>query len=265
MRCDPSDDISPPVIRKSKRRIVFKKQPTGQITAQAWPKPRGNRGTPNQASWVEDFVQAARDIKLTDPCTHQTAENYSKAPCSGYTFYRDYLMTARAGKMVYDDGTLLQNAIKPRVYRGGEKGIPRVTTPTANVSRTTAQALTQNADTRLNFDNVIWDNNAFFNPSANNKLTIRASGLYTFTAWLLFNGVSGGQRRTNIINVQQAAVVAADVLTPNTATAMQTTIHGTYYWNAGEDIAINVFSSSAGTTCQVRGFSIVAITPEAIL
>lgn len=265
MKCLVSDEVKPPIIRKSKRKIAFKRQPDGSIVGSKWPKPRGNRGTPNQASWVQDFVQAAKDIKYVDPCTFQQATDYAEAPCSGYTFYRDYLMTARAGKLIYDtglDGVVTQ---KPRLFRNPETGIPRVTTPTAKVSRTTPQNLTNSVTLELTPNNVLWDNNAFFVPSeSGSRFIIRASGVYMIVVEQWFNNINGGNRQTSIWSQEQSRI-GMQITIGSSAVATRQQAFAMQYLNAGDQIYTTAYANANGVTVQLAQFLIMAITPETII
>lgn len=265
MKRDSNAGISQPLINKAKKQLTIRRGRGDQIVIQKRRKPRGNRGTPNQASWVRDFTTAAGLAKDMDGCTAQQARAFADAPPAGYTFWRDYFSTAYAGKLIAHWGNTNINPQTPRIDSLRPAEVWRVTTPTANVTTSTPQTLTAGVAETLIPDTVIWDNNAFWAPTEHpTRLTTRASGLYIVVMTVDFNAVNGGNRRI------QAIINGTDVyplfMGPPGGT-FNVRGQGLIIWPfaAGDYVECSVLSSQPGSTALLRAFVILAMTPESII
>jgi hypothetical protein len=265
MKASSNEGISQPLVNKLKSQLTVRQGRGGQVVVQKRRRPRGNRGTPNQASWVDDFKNAAAAWKLIGGCTKDQADAFADSPPAGLTFWRDHLSTAAAGKHFEDMGDFELLPQTPAFWNGATQGPFRVTTPTVSVYRTVAENLTNSVDKTLTPDNADWDNNAFWSPIDNpTRLTARAAGLYLIHATVRFNNVIASQRivrfkvnGTNLrMNVRfgQYAAVASDIG------------YSTLWpFLAGDYVEVTCNSNSNGTTALLMQFQMVGITPESII
>jgi len=255
-------------IIKSRRRIHFRRKRGGELYASAWPRLRGKKKTPLQQAWVDNFKFLASAPKLADACALDTASELAKD--TGY-FWRDVVSSALSGKLLYYKGSELTDPPLPKLYADQVnkqyEGAPRVTTPTARVHMSAAQACTAGVATTLIPNVKDWDNNTFWSSTTHpERLTARSSGLYLVLAAMLMtpNGESGLAIR---LMLNGATILARTDVATRTAPSEQPEYNlvALYYLNAGDYITFDANYSSGGCTGQLRQLTIVGITPESII
>jgi len=205
---------------------------------------KGPKKSPLQQAWVDNFSCMARWSKKADPRARAWAEEM--APDTGW-YWRDIIESAMSGKLIRKEGE------------------HPITTPTANIARVAAQALSGTNETTLVADTLIWDNNYFWNPSANQqRLTIRSAGLYLVGADAQFP-VSNTGRRKLIIKNQDDTRIVEQSQSPGTSTTVQIAIVGLYYFHSGDYIYAVGQANQSSQTCVLNHFWALAITPEQLL
>jgi len=167
-------------------------------------------------------------------------------PGSGW-YWRDVMTTAMMGKLFQ-----YQNEV-------------RVTTPTASVKRSTSQNITQNILLALLPNTLNWDTNVFWNASTNpNRLTVRSGGLYFVSATATYSGKSGGWRALffRVNGVTERGNVG---IWPSNTAPGQMQIQAIVYFHALDWIEVAAFTDTTLLNVTLTDFTIMAITPEAIL
>jgi len=206
--------------------------------------PNKPRLSPVTGRWVCAFSNAARISKVPEP--RQFNEASTITADTGW-YYRDAITSGIFGKLLT-----------------GPRG-QRITTPTAQVNRSSFEALTANTLKNLTPNTKVWDNNVFWNPLANSdRLTIRSSGLYIFSASFSYTGGTGGYQYSDIAN-QDGLVLAFDQRSRTATNGNSISVFGMYYFNANDYIRARGFSTVASTTVQLAWFNICAITPETLI
>lgn len=255
-------------VLKSRRRIHWRRNKGGELYASAWPPLRGKKKTPLQQQWVDEFKFLASAPKLADACALDSATELAKD--TGY-FWRDVISSALSGKLLHYIGAEENNAPLPMLYaqqvNKHYEGAPRVTTPSARVHMSASQACTQNVATTLIPDVKDWDNNVFWSATVHpERLTAKASGLYLILASMLMTPNAESGLAIRIMLNGSTVVARTDVATRTAATQQpEYGLIGLYYLNAGDYLTFDANYSSSGCTGQLRHFSVVGITPEAII
>jgi len=216
-------------------------------------------------SWVRHFGRMVRDIKRVGPCVYMNAKWLADSDPAGLTFPRDYLGWAYSGKLIEFVGDGSFRPQTPRLFRGTNQGIFRVTTPTASVWRDSAEALTNSVWKTLTPNTLDWDNNYFWDPTSNpSRLTFRVSGVYQLTATVRFSAVTGSQRMVRFkINGTDHRLVTR--FPQPSAVAIDVPISLTWYFSATDYVELACNANSTGVTGQAIQFSVMALTPESIL
>lgn len=257
--------VSQPMVNKVKGQLSIRGDGAGGVVIQSRRKKRGNRGTPNQASWVEDFSNAAKAFKMIGGCTHGQAADFADSPPAGYTFWRDYLSWAGAGKHMSDNGNTPINPQTPRISALREPGVFKVTTPSACVHRTSAQSVLVNNFTVLTPNALDWDNNFFWSPTENpSRLTARANGLYLIGAYITF-AVGSTARREVRLRVNGADVVGQVSGGEGSSGSGARAITALWPFIAGDYVEVLATAAASGQTALISKFWIVGITPETIV
>jgi hypothetical protein len=208
------------------------------------PPPKGPNKTQLQQAWVDNFKCIASKSKFADPRARDWAEENAKG--TGW-YWRDIIETALSGKLLRYREEL------------------RVTTPTASIQRTTAEALVNGTLKVLTPNQMHWDNNYFWNPSSNpNRLTIRSPGVYMFGCAATFP-VATTVRRGVLVRDNTGAFRAYGVGGEGTSLGGQRECMGLWYFSAGDWIEPCGIASAAGQTVQLLSFWIMALTPETVV
>src|SRR5581483_3511354 len=92
--------------------------------------------------------------------------------------------------------------------------------PTASVNRNTAQSISNNTITAIQFNSEVWDSNTIWSSTASNKFFARTAGKYLATFSLQLTGSSAGTFRV-------AAIVKNATQYAETSTMMEHTIGST--------------------------------------
>lgn len=222
-------------------RIHYAQGRGDQIIVQGNPHP--HEMSRPQSAWVFDFTCIAQWTKRPDPRAFEQASYLTDD--TGW-YYRDMLHSAMSGKLI---GALEE----------------RITTPTARVRRTTAQALVNGTALILTPNEKAWDNNFFWNPETlSTRLTVRSKGLYLVHSNVHFSGVTANNRWSGLkVN---GATEIGDMATPvsnNSPPRHQVT--ELWYFDEMDYIEAWAYANAAGVTAQLAAFWILAITPESVL
>lgn len=205
---------------------------------------KGPKKTELQQAWVNNFSCLARWSKFADPRARNYAEEM--APDTGW-YWRDIIESAMSGKLIRKEGE------------------HPITTPTANVFRDTSESLTQNITKTLTPNDLTWDNNYFWNPTANqSRLTVRSPGLYLVGCTLLFSGASTARRDARIED-NNGNLIAENGGGEGTSSGGYRSVMGIWYFHKDDYALCRAFTSGTGQSAQIIRFWILAITPEQLL
>lgn len=240
-----SDDV-PQVSRgnvmKSRQKFITKPY-RGKQVVQKWPKKRGKPKGELQQAWVDRFSLVACYVKSPSTEEYDNARNWAEG--SGW-FWRDVLTAAANGNLLVIPGQV------------------KITTPTFYLNMNIVEALAANVQESVEFDNLQWDNNVFWNPLVNQtRITFFSPGVYLIGANASFNNTATDKRvslffrlngsadfpRTEIQDISNNDVGAPTVLI--------------WYFNAGDYIELQALSTVACDLNQASAWG-VAITPEGI-
>lgn len=226
----------------SPKGVVLSSNKSG-IYIRARPKKSRKGLTPLRMAWVDNFKLIATLSKTPDPYAFNMATALAKGT---NWYYRDVLETAMSGKLIrYEDE-------------------PRVTTPTAVISRVTNEQWTGGQFKFLTPDNLVWDNNAFWNPALNpTRITMRAPGVYLVGATVTLKTANAGAFAAELW-VNGSTLIAGQRVSKNGVETMAQAT-GLYYFHANDYVELGVFNSANTTQYQSPSFWVVAITPEALL
>jgi len=143
--------------------------------------------------------------------------------------------------------------------------LKRVTTPTARVFRNGNEALVSGIAKALTPDGVVWDNNVFWNPIANqSRLTVRSAGVYLIGSQVLFNNITGGRRSAPLF-VNGVVIAGNQEVTQANANIVRLTPVTLWAFNEGDYLEAFAFSSVANVNAQLEALWILAITPEGVI
>lgn len=230
-------------LQRLKRRVVVQ-QYNGLTVTRAWPQPKGRTRGPLEQAWIDKFTRVNQATKYADACAVSFAQCLT--PNTGW-YYRDVLATAMYGKLM------------------NEFGEPRLKTPTAKVSRSTAVALTAGVFTILTPDVVTWDNNALWNPALNpSRITFQSAGLYLVGAQVSFTAVTGGRRFVELLDQNNVTICVSSIPVAN-ANVMRLVVFGLFYAHAGDWMRLSVMSSVAGVSVNLEAMYALAMTPENLI
>lgn len=233
-------------VLKSKQRVHIKGH-RGQIVAQKWPRRRGSPKSPLQAAWVNWFTTTAKASKTPEPESFCNATRLANG--TGW-YYRDVLERAMRGKLLVDEGST------------------KITTPTANLSRASAQNHAGAEYITIQPDTEIWDNNDFWNPLTNpSRITVRDSGLYLLGGALLMDGGSNTVRDGSVrLRLNGGSLIFQQ---NQRESSLQETVAWTTvaYFQAGDYFEIEhaLLQAAAASNVTLTNAWIVAITPEGII
>jgi len=205
---------------------------------------RGRARSELHHAWILNFVEDTKRAKAPDPC----AANYVQlaAPGTGW-FGRDVILTALNGKLFR-----YQNEV-------------RVTTPTVSVKRASAQALTSGVYVVLTPDSKEWDNNAFWSSATNpTRLTAKSSGLYLIFAKVDYSNGSGLNIGLRIRLNGTTTISEVTATGPSSYPAFVETVRP-WYFHKDDYIELTSVVNASGKTAQIAWFTMVAITPEAVI
>jgi len=236
--------LPPPQPRRRGRMPLEVSGYRGLIVVRQKKLPKGPKKSPLQQAWVDNFRCIAYWSKFADPYAREAAEE--AVPNTGW-YWRDVIESALSGKLIRFQGA------------------PRMTTPTVYLSQSAAVNLGNGVLTTLTPDTVVWDNNYFFNPAANQeRITFRTAGLYIFGALVTFATTSTARKAVAIFT-NTGLNVANQSGGEGTALGGGRSCMGVYYFNADDYITVAVRASAASQTAQLNNFWAVAITPETLL
>lgn len=251
-------------IRRSKRKLYFRGDGAGGTIAASWPKKR-NKKQPNseiQQAWVDHFKRGIAMAKNADGCTRTIAEGLASKPFSPNYFWRDAIMSAFNGKMQNNAG----DGSDPRGRQGpfGTTGVFRVTTPTFNISRATNQSVPSGAGISATFDTVDWDNNLFFDPTQDDRVTIKSKGLYLVGSYSVFETGGAGFRRAILQQLPDGDVVSVSRQTVGLNVTCELSTIGIWYFEAGQQFRLLLQVSGGPVQARARRFFGVGIVPEMV-
>jgi hypothetical protein len=140
-----------------------------------------------------------------------------------------------------------------------------VTTPTARVKREAAETLSNGVEKYLTPDTLDWDNNVFWDPTANqSRLTVRSKGLYLVGANAEFNNITGGRRNLRLV-VNRTTGIGQDTVGTSSAQFLHLSPVTIWPFNAGDYVEALAFATVAGVTARLDALWILAITPEGVI
>lgn len=228
---------------RAKGRIVVSST-RGQYYMRSKPNKQKRPRSPGAQAWTDWFKQV--NCQLKDPPGPILAQAQKDTKGTGW-FWRDELMRAASGKLIQATGETL------------------ITTPTVSVYRSAAESITQNVLKVLTPNNKNWDNENFWNASVNpTRLTVQAPGLYFVTANAVYSGKSGGWRALFLRYNGTTEIGNVGIWPSNTAPG-QLGCQAIYYFHHLDYIELCGFTDTTALTLQMKDFSMVAITPEAIV
>lgn len=233
------------LLKGGKRRRIggyfYKTDKYGRVIIQK--KPRWHPPSIVEQAWSLDFGCLARHTKA--PWSGDFNEATSMSDQSGW-YYRDVLHSALTGTLM----------VAP------EK---RVTTPTARVFRVGNESLTNGVVKILTPTDIDWDNNVFWNPTANqSRLTVRSSGVYLVGCQVEFTNISGGRRAAQLI-LNGTKIIGDQTVTHGSANLARLTPATLWAFNDLDYVEVGAFANVAGVACELENFWILAITPEAVI
>lgn len=209
-------------------------------------RPKTPKAPPSelQRAWINRFKCYAYWSKFADPDARRIAEEL--VPNTGW-YWRDVIERAMSGKLLLN-----------------REELP-ITTPTANIYATSPQAISSGVEAALTAAALNWDNNYFWNPSANqSRLTCRTAGLYAFGCVVNSPTNTTARRKVSII-VNGTTRIAQQSAGAGTSTSQQLTLTGIWYMHANDYAQVFAQPSSSGQTFTMEHFWVVALTPEPLM
>lgn len=216
----------------------------GKIVIQRRKSKTGKPKSALQKAWVENFKQLNCFVKWTDPAALERARTDYVG--NNWTF-RDALISAYSGKL------------------HGNEGETKISTPSVQVHRSSAESLTANVQKTLTPNVADWDNNFFWSPTTNSsRLTFRSPGLYIVMAQVTFSGGTAGYR---YLNAYKNGTINKSGYQFNAAASLgnENTCFFIDYFHANDYVEIKAVTPPSGITAQIDYFSAIAITPETLI
>jgi hypothetical protein len=219
----------------------YKRGKDGTLLVQA--NPAAHKPSGVESAWISNFSCLARFTKAPWSGDFNNATELQDQ--TGW-YWRDVIHSALSGKLLGDPAK-------------------RVTTPTARVFRTGVEALTNGVVKILTPNDLVWDNNVFWNPIANqSRLTIRSQGVYLLGAQVEFSNTNSGRRAAQLI-VNGSTIIGDQTVTQASANLQRLTPVTLWAFNQGDYVEVGAFANVAGASAEVEAFWIVAITPEGVI
>jgi len=219
----------------------YKRSKGGTLLVQA--NPAAHKPSGVESAWISNFSCLARFTKAPWSGDFNNATELQDQ--TGW-YWRDVIHSALSGK-------LLGNPAK------------RVTTPTARVFRTGVETLANGVVKILTPNDLDWDNNVFWDPTANqSRLTVRSPGVYLVGSQVEFNNISGGRRVVQLI-VNGTKIIGDQSVTQANANLARLTPCTLWAFNQGDYVQCAAFANVAGCSAELENFWILAITPEGVI
>jgi len=240
---DSMREVRPEDLRAARRMYIITSW-KGRRYIRKWPKARGQPKSDGSRAWMDQFGCLGFLTKAPDPRLY----DLSKRLANGTGFLpRDVIAAAANGHMFFS-----------------ATGI-KITTPTADVYRSTGQIFTPNTVNKLTPNSVYWDTNQFWNSVTNpTRLTCKSSGLY-FIHWGVEYEAKAGEWAyfTQLVlnGVDQAAEVGRGVAGGGGYSSGQLL----WYFEQGDYMELKSYYNPTSRNTYLRHFQIVGITPETIV
>lgn len=232
--------ISARDIMRSRGRVIMRVN-RGQFVSQAWPRKRGKPKSSRQQTWVNHFSYLQCLSNMVDPATLRTMQHLAKG--NGW-YPRDMFIAAANGQLF------------------GVQGEVKVMTPTASLSRASAESLSAGLAKVLTPDTLGWDNAQFWDSTTHpSRLTVKKPGLYLCGYDVVFSSSTSGNRGT-WMQVNGAGSfggkrvgLASGITTFFPSVSLQ-------YFHKDDYVELVAQSSVGSVTAQIQQFWIVGIVPE---
>lgn len=264
-KIDDGEGLTRAKIYRMKGRVVYKKARGGGVVAQAWPRKRGPKKSELQQRYVDRFKQGIEMWKLAGSGVACVADNLGNAPFAPNYFPRDVFMSALNGKHFDYVGNDEINDYRCTQGEYGCEGVWRVTTPTARVRRTSYESVSSGVLTPLTPNDVLWDNNDFWNASPNpTRLTFHVKGLYMIGGSVFWNNPTASSRNL-ILRVNGTDEIEWQYDYVPTTQYQHQSIASLYVFDAGDYLEICGRVYSTGGTVKLNGLWVVGIVPEMIV
>lgn len=220
----------------------------GRVYIQSWPRRRGKPKSALQQAWVDWFKYIAQYYKNISPEEQDFAREQAKG--TGW-YWRDLYYVAARGNLYM------------------EPGERKITTPTASVYRSTAQALASGTETILTFDSQDWNNNSFVDQSQLNRLIARSPGLYLVSCQVVITNPTGSGSRAMYFRLNGGGIGAplyGEVrLSVGNTQNISMECRKLWYFHANDYFQVWAHSTVANSTWRITQFAMVGITPESII
>jgi len=219
----------------------YRRGKDGTLLVQANPKAHKPSGP--ESAWISNFTCLAHFTKAPWSGDFNNATELQDQ--TGW-YWRDVIHSALSGKLLGDPAK-------------------RVTTPTARVFRTGVESLVSGTVKILTPNDLDWDNNVFWDPTANqSRLTVRSSGVYLVGCQVEFNNITGGRRVAQII-VNGTKIVGDQSVTQANANLARLTPCSLWAFEANDYVEVGAFANANGVTAELENFWLMAMTPETVI
>lgn len=240
---DSMREVRPEDLRAARRMYIITSW-KGRRYIRKWPKARGQPKSDGSRAWMDQFGCLGFLTKAPDPRLY----DQSKKLALGTGFLpRDVIAAAANGHMFFS-----------------ATGI-KITTPTADVYRSTGQVFTANTENTLTPNSIYWDTNQFWDSVTNpTRLTCKSAGLYflnTIIEWEAKAGDWAYFGRYRINGVDQVPMVCRGVAGGGGAVQMPMI----WYFEQGDYVEVRAYYNPTSRNTYLRHFQIVGITPETIV
>jgi len=230
--------------KRPRRRPFYVANYKGLDVMRAMPAKRGgNKPGPSEA-WKLDFACNARWSKKPDVEAFNMANQYA----DGQTFFwRDIILMGLSGTLYFEGADV------------------KIVTPTARATRLGNLSPAQSQDVAVPITAVTWDNNAFWDPNSHpERVTFRVDGLYLLTALVKYTSGTTAYRESRIVN-QDGLILDNNEDQKSSGFGTSQRLLAIYYFYAGQWAKVTTNPGASGQTVQLWDFTVIAITPEAII
>jgi len=219
----------------------YKRDKAGRLLVQA--NPAAHKPSGAESAWISNFSCLAHFTKA--PWSGDFNDATELQDQTGW-YWRDVIHSALSGKLLGDPAK-------------------RVTTPTVRVFRTGVEALSNGVVKILTPNNREWDNNFFWDETANqSRLTVRSSGVYLVGAQVEFTNITGGRRAVQLI-ANGTKIVGDQTVTQANVNLQRLTPVTLWAFETNDYIEAAAFANVAGVSAELEAFWLMAMTPESVI